>query len=65
MGLYLLQLLYMYRLEYGAWRSTPSVPKYICFNADLLPPVVAMHACIVFGLCEHDIPIACNVESRR
>jgi hypothetical protein len=34
-------------------------------NADLLPPVVAMHACIVFGLCEHDTPTACDVESRR
>jgi hypothetical protein len=28
----------------------------IYFNADLLPPVVAMHACIVLGLCEHGIP---------
>jgi hypothetical protein len=34
-------------------------------NADLLPPVVAMHACIVLGLCEHDIPNACDVESMR
>jgi hypothetical protein len=34
-------------------------------NADLLPPVVAMHACIVFGLHEHDIPTACDVESMR
>jgi hypothetical protein len=28
---------------------------YICINADLLPPVVAMHACIVLRLCEHGI----------
>jgi hypothetical protein len=34
-------------------------------NADLLPPVVAIHTCIVIGLCEHDIPTACDVESRR
>jgi hypothetical protein len=34
-------------------------------NADLLPPVVAMHACIILGLCEHDIPTACDVQSRR
>jgi hypothetical protein len=40
--------------------------KYIVYNnVDLLPPVVAMHACIVLGLCEHDIPTACDVESRR
>jgi hypothetical protein len=31
----------------------------------LLPSVVAMHACIVLGLHEHDIPIVCDVESRR
>jgi hypothetical protein len=38
---------------------------YVYINVDLLPPVVAMHACIVLGLCEHDIPTACDVESRR
>jgi hypothetical protein len=38
---------------------------YIYINADLLSPVVAMHACIVLGLHEHDIPTACDVESRR
>jgi hypothetical protein len=38
---------------------------YIFINADLLPPVVAMHACIGLRLCEHDIPTACNVDSRR
>jgi hypothetical protein len=37
----------------------------IKLNADLLPPVVAMHACIVLGLHEHDIYTACDVESRR
>jgi hypothetical protein len=37
----------------------------ININVDLLPPVVAMHACIVLGLCEHDILTACDVESRR
>jgi hypothetical protein len=30
---------------------------------DLLPPVVAMHACIILGLWEHTIPTACDVES--
>jgi hypothetical protein len=42
-----------------------SVSHILIYNADLLPPVVAMHACIVLGLCEHDIPTACNVENRR
>jgi hypothetical protein len=45
--------------------------SYLCcfhntyINVDLLPPVVAMHACIVLGLCEHNTPTACDVESRR
>jgi hypothetical protein len=37
----------------------------LVIDADLLPPMVAMHAYIVLGLCEHDIPTACDVESRR
>jgi hypothetical protein len=37
---------------------------YLTYNADLLPPVVAMQACIILGLWEHAIPTACNVESR-
>jgi hypothetical protein len=27
--------------------------------------MVAMHACIVLGLCEYDIPTACDVERCR
>jgi hypothetical protein len=42
-----------------------SIDYFDVFNVDLLPPVVAMHACIVLGLCEHDIPTTCDVESRR
>jgi hypothetical protein len=34
------------------------------FNGDLLPPVVAMHTCIVHGLWDYAIPTACDVESR-
>jgi hypothetical protein len=39
------------------------LPIYM-YNADLLPPVVAMHACIVLGLWDYAIPTACDVESR-
>jgi hypothetical protein len=37
--------------------------KYSYYNANLLPSVVAMHVCIIFGLWEHAIPTACDVES--
>jgi hypothetical protein len=38
--------------------------KIFNINADLLPPVVAMHACIVLGLWDHTISTACDEESR-
>jgi hypothetical protein len=44
--------------------ASKSASIYIYINADLLPPVVAMHACIILGLWEHTIPTACDVESR-
>jgi hypothetical protein len=49
----------------GGCIATTGGRRLFYFNADLLPPVVAMYACIVLGLCEHDIHIACDVESRR
>jgi hypothetical protein len=36
---------------------------YICYNADFLPPVVAMHAPYVIGLQNHAISSARDEES--
>jgi hypothetical protein len=45
--------------------SRLDTPYFKFNNADLLSPVVAMHVCIIFGLWEHAIPTACDVESRN
>jgi hypothetical protein len=43
--------------------SNRTIIAYNRTNADLLLPVVAMHACIILGLWEHTIPTAYDVES--